>query len=62
MLIKSRRDFFKEGDVLNQTFVNEIINQRRQFYQDKRDNRETIAIGIVFFFVTCICDYIVCTI
>jgi hypothetical protein len=55
-LIKSRNEFFKEGTNISELFMNEIISQRNTFYYEKKDNKETFRMGIVFFIVTIFAD------
>lgn len=59
-LIKSRQEFYKEGTQVGEKFVEEILARRREFYNNKQANRETMARGLLFFIATCFADWYVC--
>lgn len=58
-ILKSRQEFFKEGEKVGGMFMEKIIGKRREFYNDKHDNREKTILGSVFFFGTCFLDWII---
>jgi hypothetical protein len=61
-LIAARAAFFPEGAQVSSTFLSHLVTERRQFYEDKREMRQIIRLGVVFFIWTCFADFIVCSI
>ena len=61
-IIKGRRKYFPESDHVALTFMKDYIGERRLYYHNIVENRQTMRSGFIFFIVTCILDVIVCTI
>lgn len=59
-LIKSRNLYFKECTSIGKQFVDDIVKDRKQFYDTKLENRVTVIKGVIFIVTTCILDWIVC--
>ena len=58
-LIKSRNLYFKECTTIGKQFVDDVISDRKQHYEDKLENRVTLLKGTVFILVTCVLDWVV---
>ncbi len=56
-LIAARRQFFKEGEEVGSFFLAEVISQRRQYYEDRLENRETRYLAGAFILGTCLLDW-----
>jgi hypothetical protein len=61
-LVKARKDFFLDGAMVGEKFVEEILTQRREFYQQKQETRKTMVHGFLFFIGTCLLDWAVCVV
>lgn len=59
-LVKARNDFFEDGAKVGEKFVEEILTQRREFYNQKQETRSTMVQGVLFFTGTCLLDWFVC--
>ncbi len=62
VLLKGRKEFFKEGETMGRTYLTAVRGVINTYYEEKKDNRELLRNGFIFFIATCIADYIVCTI
>lgn len=60
-LLKSRNLYFKECTNMGKQFVNDVISDRKQLYDDKLETRVTMAKGTIFFIVICLMDWGVCS-
>ncbi len=38
-------------------FISELIKEREQFYETKRENKDTFIKGLVFVIATCLLDW-----
>ena len=59
-LLKSRRKYFKEGTEVAHNLMSTYTGERRMYYTEKLDTRDTLRMGFVFFVGTCILDWIIC--
>ena len=55
-VIKTRCMYFKEGNEVSSELMKSYIADRKEFYSEKADNRETINNGIIFFIITVLAD------
>jgi hypothetical protein len=61
VIINGRKEFFNEGQTMARTYLTAVRGVINSYYEKKQDNKELMRNGVIFFFVTCIADYIVCT-
>jgi hypothetical protein len=61
-LMKARRDFYEEGSDVGAQFMRDYTGSRNTYYNDKAENRQTLRRGAAFFVVTCLLDWLVCSI
>lgn len=59
-LLRSRRKYFKEGTSVANNLMSTYTGERRMYYTDKLDTKETMRMGFAFFVGTCILDFIIC--
>jgi hypothetical protein len=55
-VIKTRCEYFKEGNEVSSELMKAYVADRKEYYNEKADNRETINNGIIFFIVTVLAD------
>jgi hypothetical protein len=60
-LIRGRHSFFSEGAAIGRNFVVSIRFAIEDIEENRRENKENLKRGIIYFFFTCILDYVVCT-
>ena len=61
-LVASRLKYFDEGNRIGTSMMNSYTGERRLVYSDKREFRENMRYGAVFFVATCLLDWLVCII
>lgn len=56
VLLKSRREFFEEGDTIGQGFIKDYMEKRMEYYKERTSLKTTLYQGIAFFFVVSFLD------
>jgi hypothetical protein len=60
-LVKGSHEFFPESSIMGRTYLSALRGVVSSYYDSKRENKELMKKGAVFFLVTCVLDYIVST-
>ena len=55
-VIKTRCTYFKEGNEVSSELIKSYIADRKEHYNEKADNRETLQNGVIFFIITVVAD------
>lgn len=61
-ILASRVTYFHEGNSIGKHFIESYIAQRRVKVNDKEETRQNIRLGGIFFLLTCLVDWYLCTI
>lgn len=61
-LLKARRDFYEGGTEVGLQYLRDYVGNRNEYYNTKAENRLTMQKGAAFFVVTCLLDWLVCSI
>jgi len=57
-IINGRKKFFKECEIVAYEFLKSYTGERRVYYHDKEESRQTLRNGFIFFLGTCLIDFI----
>jgi hypothetical protein len=58
----ARLKYFDEGNSIGKELVDAYVVDRRVYYNEKDEMRSNLRLGAVFFVVTCLLDWYICTI
>lgn len=58
-VLKSRKEFFTECEVLSKEFMTAYINERKTHYSNKEENNKNLRMGIYYFIATCLLDWLI---
>lgn len=58
-LLKGRRMYFEEGEMLAEQFLKDFTNKRKEYYNERRELRSLMVRGVVFFFAVSFADMFV---
>lgn len=56
VLLKSRREYFEEGDKIGNLFLSNYKERREAYYTERNSIRKTLYQGVGFFFVVSFLD------
>jgi hypothetical protein len=59
-ILSGSKEFFKEADSISYKHISDFLSERIVFYVEKKEFNDNIRKGTVFFFVTCLLDWIIC--
>lgn len=59
-IVNGRQRFFQEGGRVGKEFLTHMKATIEELEENKRENKQTLKRGFVFFIITCFADYFVC--
>ena len=61
-LFESQRLYYNpEGKQISLQFIRDYLHLRQDYYNNKKDNRDTLKKGVVFVIMTCLIDWFICS-
>ena len=60
--LKSRQQYFKEGETIASLFLSHVIATTRVHYHDKKEMRSNVRNGTMFIIGTILLDWYICSI
>jgi hypothetical protein len=58
-ILSGRLQFFKEGNHVGKEFLQYVKTIIEEKEETRRENRQTLKRGAIFFVITCVADYLV---
>lgn len=60
-LLRGRQSYFKEGATMSRTYMTSVKTLVSEYYELKKDRRDLMKKGAVFFLITSLLDWAVCS-